>query len=77
MIPSTEYLHNAIRSGQVECLCPGWTKEERLVTHLPGCRWNAYIFEIYRLERHAEGIGGDADNLKLSGESLDGNPSGE
>lgn len=56
MIPITEHLHNAIRSGQVECLCPEWTKMERKVTHLPGCRWQMYIAEIYRFERDDEGI---------------------
>lgn len=29
---------------------------ERTVTHLPGCRWQMYIEEIYRLERIDEGI---------------------
>lgn len=55
MIKSTEYLHNAIRSGIFQCVCPEWTKMEREVRHLPGCRWQAYVEEIYRLEREAEG----------------------
>ena len=54
MIPLTEHLHDAIRSGQIACMCPEWTKTAREITHMPSCRWWIYICEIYRLERIAE-----------------------
>lgn len=69
MIPSTEHLHNLIRSGQADCMCPPWTKEEREVTHLPGCRWQSTIEAIYRLER--------ADEAKTAASPSAGIPSGE
>ncbi len=49
-------------------MCPEWTKMERVVTHLPGCRWVVYVNEIYRLERAAE---------TKAAEALDGTPSEE
>jgi len=50
-------------------MCPPWTKEEREVTHLPGCRWQSTIEAIYRLER--------ADEAKTAASPSAGIPSGE
>ena len=69
MIPSTQHLHNLIRSGQADCYCPEETKVAREVTHLPGCRWAAAVDEIYRLER--------ADEAKTAASPSAGIPSGE
>ena len=53
MIPITTHLHNAIRSGQVECNCyPSPSESDG--EHHAGCRWAAYVAEIYKLERKAE-----------------------
>ena len=52
MIPITQHLHNAIRNG-LECDCypsPSLSDGE----HHPGCRWAAYVAEIYALERRNE-----------------------
>lgn len=71
MIPSTEHLHNAIRSGEVYCLCctncarascacydisPPCLSAERDGEHYEGCRWAAYVAEIYKLERREEKV---------------------
>ena len=57
MIIFTKYLHEAIRNG-LECECspiPSLSKE-RDGEHYPGCRWAAYVAEIYKLERREEKI---------------------
>ena len=66
MNPFTQYLHNAIRSGEVYCLCctncerascacydisPPCLSAERDGEHYEGCRWAQYVADIYRLER--------------------------
>lgn len=54
MIPITQHLHNAIRNG-LECECypsPSLSDGE----HHPGCRWAAYVAEIYKLERREEKV---------------------
>ncbi len=82
MISSTRFLHNAVRSGTADCMCPEWTKMERVVTHLPGCWWAVYVNEIYRLERAAEAepdikIRGPFGSITKKRLGLDGTPSGE
>lgn len=54
MIPITQHLHNAIRNG-LECDCypsPSLSDGE----HFPGCRWAAYVAEIYKLERREDKV---------------------
>ena len=54
MIIFTKYLHEAIRNG-LECDCypsPSLSDGE----HHAGCRWAAYVAEIYKLERREEKI---------------------
>lgn len=71
MNPLTAHLHNAIRSGAVECMCctrcertqcaciytsPPCLSAERNGEHYPGCRWAAYVAEIYKIERREEKV---------------------
>ncbi len=48
----TAHLHNAIRNG-LECSCyPSPSESDG--EHHAGCRWAAYVAEIYKIERREE-----------------------
>ena len=53
MIPITLHLHNAIRTGQAQCTCGDEIRQGPELRHHAGCRWAAYVEEIYKLERRA------------------------